>query len=203
MSYRMTFGIALLAIGLGGVVTAQPTAKPVRIRGEISAVAADTLTVQRVGGDAVTVAMKPELAVNAVRNVALEDVKPNAYVGIASRTGADGALTAIEVLVFPESGRGTGEGHYDWDLGEQSTMTNANVDAAVQSVEGRKLTLSYKGGSKEITVPPAAPVVSVIPASKDDLVAGRKVFIVGTPAGAGKFTANRIVVEKDGVAPPM
>lgn len=203
MSYRMKLGIVMLAVGLGGVVAAQAPAKPVRIRGEISAVTADTLTVKRRSGDTVTIALKPDLGVNAVKNVALADIKANSYVGVGSKTGVDGKLTAIEVVVFPEAGRGTGEGHYDWDLGEKTTMTNANVDTAVQSVDGRKLTLSYKGGTQEITVPANAPVVTVIPAATSDLVAGKKVFVVGVPAGDGKFTANRIVVEKDGVAPPM
>jgi hypothetical protein len=199
----MKLGIALLAVGLGGVVAAQAPAKPVRIRGEISAVTADTLTVKRRSGDTVTISMKSDLGVNAVKNVALADIKPSAYVGVASKTGVDGKLTAIEVLVFPEAGRGTGEGHYDWDLGEKTTMTNANVDTAVQSVDGRKLTLSYKGGTQEINVPANAPVVTVIPAAKTDLIVGKKVFVVGVPAGEGKFTGNRVVVEKDGVAPPM
>jgi hypothetical protein len=203
MTFRMTLGIALLAVGLGGVVAAHPSAKPIRIRGEIAAVHADSLTVTRRSGETVTITMKPELSVNAVKNVALAEVKASAYVGVASRTGEDGKLTAIEVLVFPESGRGAGEGHYDWDLGEKTTMTNANVDAAVQQVDGRQLTLSYKGGSKEITVPPETPIVSVIPAERSDLAAGRKVFIVGTPSAEGRFAASRIVVEKDGVAPPM
>lgn len=203
MSYRMKVGIALLAVGLGGVVAAQAPAKPVRIRGEISAVTADTLTVKRRSGDTVTISMKPELGVNAVKNVALADIKATSYVGVASKTGVDGKLTAIEVVVFPESGRGSGEGHREWDLGDNTTMTNANVDTAVQSVDGRKLTLSYKGGTQEINVPANAPVVTIIPAAKADLIAGKKVFIVGVPSGEGKFAADRVVVEKDGVAPPM
>jgi hypothetical protein len=204
MTFRMKLGIAMLVVGLGGVVAAQPPAKPVRIRGEISAVSADTLTIKRRSGDTVTVAITPELSVNAVKNVPLADVKPNSYVGVAAMTGADGKRTAIEVLVFPETGRGTGEGHYDWDLGDNTTMTNANVDTAVQGIKGRTLTLSYKGGSQEITVPEDAPVVTVVPAAKSDLIAGKKVFVVGMPTGhENAFRASRVVVEKDGVAPPM
>ncbi|QEI05356.1 hypothetical protein FXN63_05495 [Pigmentiphaga aceris] len=204
MTYRMKLGIALLVVGLGGVVAAQSPAKPVRIRGEIAAVTADSLTVKRRSGDTVVVTLNPELTVSAVKNVPLAEVKPNTYVGVASMAGEGNKRTAIEVLVFPEAGRGTGEGHFDWDLGNNSMMTNANVDTAVQGVNGRTLTLSYKGGTQEITVPEDAPVVTIIPATKADLVAGKKVFVVGTPTGRDdNFRANRVVVEKDGVAPPM
>jgi len=72
----------------------------------------------------------------------------------------------------------------------------------VQGTSGRDLTLSYKGGTQSITVPPDVPVVTLAPASRADLVAGRKVFIVATGSGE-RFTAQRIIVEKDGVAPPM
>ena len=104
--------------------------------------------------------------------------------------------------MFPEAGRGTGEGHYEWDLAPGSMMTNANVDTVVKSVNGRTLKLSYKGGSKEITVPANAPVVTPTTASRTDLVAGKKVFVIanGDPAN---LTAARVYVEKDGVAPPM
>ena len=82
-------------------------------------------------------------------------------------------------------------------------MTNANVDTVVQSTNGRNLTLSYKGGSNEVTVPPNVPVVTFAPAARTDLTPGKKVFVVATPASQGQYTAQRVVVEKDGVAPPM
>ena len=73
----------------------------------------------------------------------------------------DGSLNAVEVHIFPESMRGTGEGHYPWDLRPQSTMTNANVEQIVSAVDGRTLTLKYKDGEKRITVPANAPTVRV------------------------------------------
>jgi hypothetical protein len=107
------------------------------------------------------------------------------------------------VVVFPEAARGTGEGHYDWDLGPNSTMTNANVDTVVQGTSGRNLKLSYKGGNNEVTVPPNVPIVTFTTAARTDLTPGKKVFIVATPASQGTYVAQRVVVEKDGVAPPM
>lgn len=117
-------------------------------------------------------------------------------------TGTDGKLTATEVLVFPEAARGTDEGHYDWDMGPKSSMTNANVDQVVQGTSGRDLELSYKGGSNSVTVPENVPVVTFAPATHDDLKPGKQVFVVASPAGSD-YAAQRIVVEKDGVKPPM
>jgi DUF917 family protein len=81
-------------------------------------------------------------------------------------------------------------------------MTNANVDQVVQGTSGRDLKLSYKGGANSVTVPENVPVVTFAPATHDDLKPGKKVFVVASPAGSD-FAAQRIVVEKDGVAPPM
>ncbi|SAL69382.1 hypothetical protein AWB69_08196 [Caballeronia udeis] len=88
------------------------------------------------------------------------------------------------------------------DLSPNSTMPNANVDQAVTGTSGRDLKLSYKGGSNTVTVRDGVPVVTFAPA-RTDLVAGKKVFIVATPVSGTQFAASRVVVEKDGVAPPM
>ena len=176
---------------------------PTRIRGDIVSVDAATLTVKRRGsGDIVRIALASDVNVGAVKNIKLADIKKDAFIGTATETGADGKLTALEVVVFPEAARGTGEGHYAWDLMPGSMMTNANVDMVASSVQGRVLTLSYKGGSKEVIVPEATPVVTFTPAMRADLIVGKKVFVVATGSSAS-YKAARVVVEKDGVVPPM
>jgi hypothetical protein len=204
MPISLKLGITLAALAFTGVALAQtPAAKPSRIRGEIVSLDGDVLKVHRRSGDTVSIELKPTIAVSAVKAMQLSDIKPGSFVGTAATTGTDGKLTATEVLVFPESARGSGEGHYAWDLGPNSTMTNANVDTVVQGTSGRNLKLSYKGGSNEVTVPPNVPVVTFTPAARTDLTAGKKVFVVATAASQGAFVAQRVVVEKDGVAPPM
>ncbi|MDR5856999.1 DUF5666 domain-containing protein [Caballeronia sp. LZ062] len=203
MSIRMKLGVSIAALAFtAGAFAQTPAAKPTRIRGDIVALSGDTLTVHRRSGDTVKVTVKADTPVSALRNIKLQDIKPGEFVGTAATTGTDGKLTATEVLVFPEAARGTGEGHYAWDLGPQSSMTNANVDQVVQGTSGRDLKLSYKGGSSSITVPENVPVVTFAPATHDDLKPGKKVFVVASPAG-GDFAAQRIVVEKEGVVPPM
>ncbi len=162
----------------------------------------DTLTVHRKSGDTVKIAVKSDTPVSALKNIKLQDIKPGSFVGTVAMTGTDGKLTATEVLVFPEAARGTGEGHYAWDLGPKSSMTNANVDQVVEGTNGRDLKLSYKGGSNSVTVPENVPVVTFAPATHDDLKPGKQVFVVASPAGQ-EYAAQRIVVEKDGVKPPM
>lgn len=197
---RLLAGAALFT---SAAAFAQDAPAPTRIRGDIIGVDATTLTVKRRGsGDTVKLVLPPEVPVGAVRNVKLTDIAKGSFIGTATETGADGKLTALEVLVFPEAARGTGEGHYAWDLMPGSMMTNANVDTVADGVKGRVLTLSYKGGSKEVTVPDSTPVVTFAPAMRADLLIGRKVFVVAT-GSSSSYTATRVVVEKDGVAPPM
>lgn len=204
MIIRLKPGVALLALALSGVAFAQTAAtKPQRIRGDIVSLDGDVLKVHRRSGDTVSIDVKPTVTVSAVKAMQLSDIKPGSFIGTAATTGTDGKLTATEVVVFPESARGTGEGHYAWDLGPNSSMTNANVDTVFQGASGRDLKLSYKGGNNTVTVPPGVPVVTFTPAARTDLSPGKKVFVVATPAAQGMYAAQRVVVEKDGVAPPM
>lgn len=198
------FAVSVFALALVGTAFAQsPTDKPERIRGEIVSFAGGTLKVHRRSGDTVLVSVGQAVNVNAVKPLQLSDIKPGSYVGTAAMPGEDGKLIAKEVVVFPEAARGMGEGHYAWDLDANSTMTNANVDTVVQGTSGRDLKLSYKGGSNTINVPTNVPVVTIVPATRADLSAGKKVFIVATPGKEGAYDGRQIVVEKGGVAPPM
>ncbi len=184
-------------------LVAVAAAPPVRLRGEIVSVSGPTMVVHRTNADDVTITLRDDTGVGAVRNVDLADVKPGAYVGAASVPDADGRLVAREVLVFPEAMRGSSEGHYDWDLLPGSKMTNASVDAVVSRNDGRELTLNYKTGTKTIVVPPGTPVVTFADATRADLKPGRKVFVLAVGIGPGTYEGRRVIVEKDGVAPPM
>ncbi|WP_347558193.1 DUF5666 domain-containing protein [Robbsia sp. KACC 23696] len=200
-----TFAAAALSAAclLASAQASAQTAKPSRIRGAITAVSPTELTVHRNSGDDVKIMITDKTPVGAFKNIKLSDIKAGSFIGTAATTGTDGKLTAREVVVFPESARGQGEGHYDWDLGANSTMTNGNVDAELKAANGRNLTVSYKGGTSQIVVPDNVPVVTFAPATHADLLAGKKVFVVATKGSDGMWTATRVAVEKDGVAPPM
>ena len=202
MSVRKKAGVMLAALLFAGAALAQ-TPKPERIRGDIVSLQGNILTVHRRSGDTVSIEVKPDVQVSALKAISLSEVKPGAYVGAAAITSSDGKMTAASLLVFPDGARGTNEGHFPYDLGANSTMTNANVDTVVTANNGRELKLSYKGGNKEVTVPENAPVVTFAPATRADLAAGKKVFVLTTPTKGGVFDGHLVLVEKDGVVPPI
>ncbi len=179
------------------------TAPPTRIRGTIAGVEGNTLSINSRDGQKIDVLLNDPLTVSTVKRFDIADIKPGTYVGIATRTSANGALQAIEVLVFPEAMRGAGEGHYPWDLEPGSMMTNGTVTGTVQATSGRELSLSFKGDSNKIDVPPGVPIVTFAPAERADLKPGAKVMFGATKNAEGKLAASRVTVEKDGVAPPM
>ena len=192
-----------LAGCLFAITAVAQTAPPTRIRGTIDALSGQTLTVTTRDGSKVDIMLNDPLTVVTVKPLTLDDIKEGTYVGIASKTGTDGKAEALEVLVFPEALRGTGEGHYGWDLQPGSMMTNANVSAAVAGTTGHDLTLTYKDGTQQITVPPSAPIVTFAPATRADLKPGAGVMFGATKNAEGKLTASRVTVGTNGVNPPM
>jgi hypothetical protein len=141
--------------------------------------------------------------VTAVAKIGIERITPGAFVGAASMPQPDGTHAALEVLLFPEARRGSGEGHYPWDLQPGSMMTNATV-ADVASVEkGRRMTLKYKDGEQVVVVPPDAPIVTFEPGDRAMLKAGAHVIVTATKQPDGTLTAGGVAVGKDGLVPPM
>ena len=192
-----------------GVVLLTTTAQvasaqvPVRVRGAIVRLSGQTLTVMSRDNSTVEVRLADNYSVTGVVKAALEDIKPGVFVGAAALPQGDGTFRAQEVLIFPESARGTGEGHYPWDLSPDSTMTNATVDTMVERVEGPMLTLKHKGGSVKVAVPTDVPIVTFAPGDKAMLQPGAHVFIPAQQHANGSVTAARVLVGKDGLVPPM
>jgi hypothetical protein len=196
--------VALAATWIGlAVAIATAQAPRSHIRGTIQTVGDNTLTVQTRDGQTVAVTLKQPLTVSAMKRLDISAIRTGTFIGTAARPGPNGELVAMEVVVFPESLRGTGEGNYGWDLAPGSSMVNANISAVVESNEGRSLTLNYKGGTTKVLVPPDVPIVAPVPADRADLKPGAPVFFTPMREGDGSLSAARIVVGKDGVAPPM
>lgn len=201
---RRTLGIAALALLLGGTAALAQTPQWVRVRGTIEKVDGTTLTVKTREGQTVTLRLADNVGVVATMKRSLADIKANDFVGIAALPqGAGKPQRALEVLIFPEAMRGTGEGHYPWDLMPESTMTNAAVAETVTSVDGATLTLKYKDGTQSIVVPPGTPIVTFVPSSKDAFKPGAAIFVVAaTRAEDGSLSAPRVTVGGD-IPPPM
>lgn len=201
MLMRLAAALFLALVALAPSPAAAQT--PTRVRGVIEKIDADTLTVKSRDGQTLPIAIKDTIGVVAVSKAALSDIKQGAFVGAAALRQPDGSFKAQEVVVFPENMRGTGEGHYPWDLTPDSTMTNATVDAVVAQVDGPVLTLKHKDGQVKVMVPPGTPVVTLGPGDKSLLVPGAGVFVPAVRAADGGLSAARVLVGKDGVVPPM
>ena len=176
------------------------------IRGKISAVDGQSLKVATTAGE-VLVRITPDIRIGGVAAAQLSDISSGNYVGTTAVKQADGSLKALEVHIFPEASRGTGEGHRPWDLQPGSTMTNANVEkveqVAVEKVQGQMLTLKYKDGEQRVFIPPGTPIVKNVPADRSLLKPGTGVFIPAERSEDGTITATRITVGVGGIMPPM
>ena len=175
-----------------------------RIRGTIESVDGAVYVVKnRDGAEVKLTVTDPHLYVAIVKST-MADIKPGQFVGATGVTQADGSQKAIEVHIFPESMRGTGEGHYDWDLRPNTKMTNANVEQTVAGVDGPVLTVKYKDGEKKVVVTPETQVVTYVMGDKADLKPGIKIFVGAAKKGAdGNWTTPRVTYGKDGLTPPM
>ncbi len=203
---RSAIGAATVALCLAACVAADTASaqQPARVRGTIEKVDGGTLLVKTREGTEVTVNLTDKAPVNGVVKAALADIKQNSFIGITAMPQPDGTQKALEVHIFPESRRGTGEGHRPWDLVPQSTMTNANVEQLVTAVDGPVLTMKYKDGEKKISVPNNIPIVAFVAGDRADLKPGAKIFVAaGTKKPDGTIEAPGINVGRDGVTPPM
>jgi hypothetical protein len=199
---RGIIGAAGLALVLA--VSAAQAQQPVRVRGTIEKADGGTLLVKTREGNQVTIKLKDNAQVSGVAKAALADIKQNSFVGITAMPRPDGTQKALEVHIFPEARRGAGEGHRPWDLVPNSTMTNANVEQLVTSVDGPMLTMKYKDGEKKISVPNNATIVAFVNGDRSELKPGAKIFIAaGTKNPDGSIEAAAVNVGRDGITPPM
>jgi hypothetical protein len=191
-----------LAVALLCCLASSAHAAPARLRGTVESLTGDTLIITVRGAARVTLTLADTTAVIAVVPFDLAEIKPGSYVGTAAVPGKGGTLVALEVHVFPEAMRGTGEGHRPFDLQPDSTMTNGTVGDVVGTT-ARTLTVTYKGGEKTVQVPEGTPVVTMAPANRDLLVPGAHVIVFAENAADGTLTATRVLAGKDGLTPPM
>ena len=218
------------AIAVASLVALSATAQAaelVRVRGIIENATDTSVTVKTSDGKTQHVTLKPDTTfVNVVKS-SLDKVGENKFIGTATK--GENPPTALEVVIFPDDMKGTGEGHYPWDEipdttagsavttssamtngtvqpakpTSQTSMTNATVKTGTDAGEGKTIDVTYNDGqSKTILVPPTAPIVAFEKADKSILVRGAPLFAVTAPDGAA-FNGKLVAVGKDGVVPPM
>jgi hypothetical protein len=201
MIQRTLAATSLALICMALPASAQET---IRIRGTIERVEGPVYVVKNRDGAELKLTVTDNPLFVAIVKSTMADIKPGMFVGSTGMSQPDGSQKAIEVHIFPESMRGTGEGHYDWDLKPQTKMTNANVEQTVAGVDGPILSVKYKDGEKKLLVTPETAVVTYVAGNKDDLKPGTKIFVAAAKKQPdGTVQTPRITYGKDGLVPPM
>jgi len=185
------------------LIAQAPANPPARIRGTVEKLEGNLLTIKARNGQTMTVKMADNFGVMGVHKASLNDVQSGKFIGTTTVGEREGALVAEEIHIFPENMRGTGEGHYDWDLRPNSKMTNANVANITSMGKDRVMTVQYKGGEKKVVVPESATIVEFRPADRSEIKPGAQVFCVAQRQADGSLTAGRVNVGMNGQIPPM
>jgi hypothetical protein len=193
------------AIAITAVSAQQPQTQ--RVRGTIEKVDGNTLLLKSPSGESVTLTLADNAVVVGVLKATVADIKEGSYIGSGALPQPDGTQKAVEVHIFAESQRGTGDGHRgNWDGTPYGagigTMTNGAVGQAVTSVDGPVITVKYKEGEKKVIVGPSVPIVRYEVGDKGELKPGAAVSAAAaTKKPDGTFSAARINVGRNGVTP--
>ena len=198
---RMTMAGALVLAACATAFAQQ--AQTMRVRGTIAKVDGDALTLKGSDGAEHKLTLTGNAMIVAVVKSSMAEVKEGVFLGSAAMPQPDGSQKALEVHIFPEQMRGTGEGHRPYAPVPNSTMTNGTAaGATVASTDGSTILLKYKDGEKKIVVPPGVPIVRYEIGSKADLKAGAAFTVLAaTKKPDGSLEAARINVGRDGTVP--
>jgi hypothetical protein len=202
---RSTYIAAVFIAFLAAPALAQtaPAGTTMRVVGTVDKLDGNNLTVNMKDGQAVTVMLADNAAVFGLEKRTLADIKPGDYLASGGVKGTDGKIHAVDVRIFHETLRGTGEGQRPWDVKPDGVMTNATVGTVTQSPEGSVIHVKYKEGESEYTVGPEVPIVAYVAGDRSLLKPGAAVFIVAQKKPDGTLTTGRVTAEKNGVKPPM
>lgn len=172
---------------------------PTRVRGTITSLDGDVLSVKSREGKDLKIQLAPDAQVALTKKASAADFKTGAYVGVTSVKGPDGRLVARRVHAL---GPQVPQMHGTWDSIPDSMMTNATLDATAQVGAGTELVLKNKDGEQKILVTPQTEYYTFAPGTRADLKPGETIF-TGAAQKDGKLVAQRVTVSKDGVKPPQ
>ncbi len=193
-------GVALLAAFAAAALAQAP--QTVRLHGVIEKVDGKALAAKSDKGAPLTLNLADKILVVEVVKASIADIKDGDYIGSGAMPQPDGSQKAIEVHIFAEQMRGTGEGFRPWDGAPNSTMTNGTVGATVTGVAGPVVTVKYKDGEKKISVGPDVPIVRYVVSDQSALKPGAAFSVIAAVKQPdGSFNINRINVGRDGVVP--
>ena len=201
-----------------------------RVRGVVQTVSSNALMVQTYNGQSVSVPLDAKTGFAWVINSDLSTLKDGVFIGTAT-TGPDNALRAVELVIFPEAMRGTGEGHYDWDVPGvvaaaggssggssamtngtvQSTMTNGTVHGQSAMTNGTVTGGAGKPGETTLTISYKGGISKVLVPVGTPIVRFEPTERAMLAAGQKVFAvitpdapnAKFVAIGKDGLTPPM
>lgn len=202
---QLAIAIALIVLAAGPVsAQSPPEGTPIRVAGTVEKLDGKTLTVARTDGQKQTVTLTADAKIFGVEKRQLGDIKAGDFLASGGVRGTDGRIYAVEVRIFPEELRGTGEGQRPWDARPEGVMTNATVVGTVsQTGEGGVIRVTYKGGQSEYIVRPDVPVLAYVAGDATLLKPGATILTIARRQADGSLVTNRVTAEKDGVKPPM
>jgi len=198
--FRFALALSMLALA-GGVVVAQTPGT--RLRGTVERMEGSTLDLKAADGREVKVALAPGFSVGGVVAAKATDIAKGSFIGVGAKPQPDGALMAVQVFIFPEAMRGTGEGHRPWGVLPDATMTNATVAETVSRVDGANLVLSYPGGEQKVVITPEATILMAAPAEASELKPGAQVAMTANRQTDGSYSTSRVTVAKAGAKLPL
>jgi hypothetical protein len=207
MNTMRTLTAAAFATAIAVTTVAAQQPQPQRVRGTIEKVEGNTLLVKQSSGAPVTLTLTDNAVIVGVLKATVADIKEGAYIGSGAMPQPDGSQKAVEVHIFAESQRGTGDGHRPgWDGSPYGagvgTMTNGAVGQAVSSVDGPVITVKYKDGEKKIVVTPSASIVRYEVGDRSEIKPGAAINVAAaTKQPDGTFTAARVNVGRNGLVP--
>jgi hypothetical protein len=201
------FRIGIIVSSLVLASAAAQTPGPSRVRGTITSLDGNVLSVKSRDGKDLKIELAPNATFAYMKKVDLADIKPGTPLGTTAVKDKDGKLVARELHLFNPDKPIPNEGHRAWDTEPNSTMTNGAVttmaNAKVESTNGRELTLKYKDGEQHVLIPAGIPIVMAVEGDRSLVKPGETAFIAVTAGADGKLTAMRVQVSKDGVKPPQ
>ena len=193
---RLALALSVFAL-VGGMAAAQ--APGTRLRGTVERMEGATLELKAADGREIKVALAPGFSVGGMVAAKTSDIAKGSFIGVGAKPQADGTLLAVQVVIFPEAMRGTGEGHRPWGVLPDATMTNATVAETVSRVD----VLSYPGGEQKVAITPEATILMAAPAEASELKPGAQVAMTASRQADGSYSTSRVTVAKAGAKLPL
>ncbi|WP_431288383.1 hypothetical protein [Roseateles chitinivorans] len=198
----------LLSLIVAGAALVTATAtfaadRQIHVRGEVSAVSATEVTITDRKGKKSTIKLPETAKVLDVSRTNADSIKENSYLGVAAAPAPEGKVRALGVMVFPEAARGLHEGHFPWDKGDRSTMTNATVAKLSKKASATELEMRFGDKTQQVVLDKSTVYGQFVPGKRDLIAVGAKVMVIADQGADGATAANTVLVGRDGFLPPI